>query len=58
VGDCKIQMPKKVRDQIQELLGLADGLEFLPLSLCHININIMNIILNKSTNVVGLVTSP
>jgi hypothetical protein len=51
----KTKMPKKVRDRIQELLELVDGLKFLPLSLCHIDINIMNIILDESTNIVGLV---
>jgi hypothetical protein len=51
----KTKMPKKVRTRIQELLGLADGLKSLPLSLCHIDINIMNIILDDSTNIVGLV---
>lgn len=51
----KTKMPQKVRTRIQELLGLTDGLKSLPLSLCHIDINIMNIILDDSTNIVGLV---
>lgn len=34
---------------------LADGLKALPLSLCHIDINIMNIILDEGTNIIGLV---
>ena len=37
------------------MLGLADVLKSLPLSLCHIDIDTMNIILNDSTNIVGLV---
>lgn len=51
----KAKMPKKLKTRVQELLGLADGLRSLPLSLCHIDINIMNIILDESVNVVGLV---
>ena len=51
----KTTMPKNIRTRIQELLGLADGLKPLPLSLCHIDVNIMNIILDEGTNIVGLI---
>jgi hypothetical protein len=48
-------MPKNLTTRIQELLGLADGVKTLPLSLSHIDINAMNIILDESTNIVGLI---
>ena len=51
----KTKMPKKLRTRIQEVLALADGVKALPLSLCHIDINSMNIILDENANIVGLV---
>jgi hypothetical protein len=36
-------------------VGIADGLKGLPFSLCHIDINAMDIILDEGTDTVGLI---
>jgi hypothetical protein len=51
----KVKLPKKLTSRVQELVGIADGLKGLPLSLCHIDINAMNIILDEGTDIVGLI---
>jgi len=51
----KNKMTKKLKTRIQGVLGLADGVKALPLSLCHIDVNSMNIILDENANIVGLV---
>lgn len=51
----KADLPRKLAARVEELVGAADGLKGLPLSLCHIDINTMNIILDQGTNIVGLI---
>lgn len=51
----KPKMTNKLKTRIQGVLKLSDGVKALPLSLCHIDINSMNIILDESAKVVGLV---
>ncbi|KAK7051633.1 hypothetical protein VNI00_004612 [Paramarasmius palmivorus] len=44
-----------IRTRIEKLCDQADQVKKLPLSLCHIDINARNIILNENAHVVGLV---
>jgi hypothetical protein len=47
----KTKLPKNVQSRIRS----REWTEIPTLSLCHIDINVMNVILDESTNIVGLV---
>jgi hypothetical protein len=51
----KERMPAKLKARIKSLVPVAEGLKVLPLSLCHIDINQMNVIVDENANIAGLV---
>jgi thiamine kinase-like enzyme len=52
---AKEKMPADLKARILSLVSVAEGLKALPLSLCHIDINRMNVIVDANANVAGLV---
>jgi hypothetical protein len=51
----KERMPAELKARIKSLIPVAEGLKALPLSLCHIDINHMNVIVDENANIAGLV---
>ena len=51
----KERTPAKLKARIESLIPVAEGLKSLPLSLCHIDINQMNVIVDENANIAGLV---
>ncbi|KAK7464731.1 hypothetical protein VKT23_005937 [Stygiomarasmius scandens] len=50
----KEDISDELRVRLEKLCGLADQLKMLRLCLCHVDINVMNVILNDDAEVVGL----
>ena len=48
-------MPDDLRKCISEFVDFAKDLEYLPLALCHADVNSMNVILNENAEIVGFI---